>query len=70
MSKAEEILNENLPLGMLIKTAVLVAMERYKDYSIKTLESIVELKEKERMEWADMCIKKQAQIEELEKRLK
>ena len=70
MSKAEEILNENLPFGMLIKTAVLVAMERYKDYSIKTLESIVELKEKERMEWADMCIKKQAQIEELEKRLK
>ncbi len=38
--------------------------------TIKTLEDIIELKEKERKEWADMCIKKQARIEELEKLLK
>ena len=42
------------------------ALEEYKSQSIKTLEGIVELKEKERKEWADMCIKKQARIEELE----
>ena len=43
------------------------AMEEYKSQSIKTLEGIIELKEKERREWADMVIKKQARIEELEK---
>ena len=41
-------------------------MEDYKNISVKTLEAIVELKEKERREWADMCIKKQARIEQLE----
>lgn len=38
--------------------------------SEKIFEQIIELKEKERKEWADMCIKKQARIEELEKLLK
>ena len=42
------------------------ALEEYKSQSIKTLEGIIELKEKERKEWADMAIKKQARIEELE----
>jgi len=42
------------------------ALEEYKSQSIKTLEGIVELKEKERKEWADMCIAKQRRIEELE----
>lgn len=32
---------------------------------IKRLEQIIELKEKERKEWADMCIKKEKQLEEL-----
>ncbi|HRC03167.1 MAG TPA: hypothetical protein PLJ18_11990 [Niabella sp.] len=34
---------------------------------ILALEKIVAIKEKERKEWADMCIRKQARIEELEK---
>lgn len=46
---------------------MLEAMEDYKNHSIKTLEGIIEMKEKQRREWADMCIKKQARIEELEK---
>jgi len=36
---------------------------------IHTLEGIIELKEKERKEWAEMCIKKQARIEQLEDRI-
>jgi hypothetical protein len=45
---------------------MLEAMEDYKNISVKTLEGIIELKEKERRQWADMVIKKQARIEELE----
>jgi len=45
------------------------ALEEYKRQSVKTLDGIIELKEKERNEWADMCIKKQARIEELENKL-
>jgi len=48
----------------------LEALEDYKNISVKTLEGIIEMKEKERREWADMVIKKQARIEELEKLLK
>lgn len=33
--------------------------------NVKTLESIIELKETERKEWADTCIKKQTKIENL-----
>lgn len=33
---------------------------------IETLNKIIELKESERKEWADLCIKKQARIDELE----
>ena len=36
-----------------------------KDAMIKRLEKIIEIKEAERMEWADLCIKKQAIIEKL-----
>lgn len=49
---------------------VIEALEYYKAQSIKTLEGIIYLKENERREWADMCIKKQAQIEELENKIK
>ena len=36
----------------------------------KRLEQIIELKEKERQEWANMCISKQKRIDELENPLK
>lgn len=48
----------------------LEAMEDYKNHAIKTLEGIIVLKEKERRDWADMVIKKQARIEELESKNK
>lgn len=37
---------------------------------IKTLNQLLEQKEIERKEWADMCIKKQARIEELESKIR
>ena len=48
----------------------LEAMEEYKNHEIKKLEGIIELKEKERRDWANMVIKKQARIEELESKNK
>jgi len=46
----------------------LEAMEEYKIQSIENLEIIIKTKEHERMEWANMCIKKQERIECLERR--
>jgi len=37
---------------------------------VKTLKHLLTTIEQQRKEWADMCIKKQARIEELEKLLK
>lgn len=37
---------------------------------IWALEEIIKVKESERKEWAEMCIKKQARIEELEESVK
>ena len=47
----------------------LEAMEQYKDNALQVLDGIIEIKENERKNWADMCIKKQARIEELENQL-
>lgn len=41
----------------------------YLKYRIKILEQVIDLKEKERKEWADMCIKKQWTIDSLENKL-
>lgn len=49
-------------LGLTGTLNVLDAIEH-----IKTLKRILAITEQQRKEWADICIKKQARIEELEK---
>lgn len=54
--------------GVLQNTVPLLGSKTVSDKDrIWALEKIVAIKEKERQEWADMCIRKQARIEELEK---
>jgi hypothetical protein len=52
-------------LGLTKTSNVLDAIEHF-----KTLKHLLETTEKQRKDWADMCIKKQARIEELEKLLR
>lgn len=52
-------------LGLTGKLNMLDAIEH-----VKTLKHLLKITEEQRKEWADMCIKKQARIEELEKLLK
>ena len=50
-------------LGLTETSNVLEAIEH-----IKTLKRLLRITEEQRKEWADLCIKKQARIEELEQR--
>ena len=47
------------------KTSVLDVIKH-----VKTLEYIIELEQTERKEWVDLCIRKQARIEQLENLVK
>lgn len=49
-------------LGLTGTLNVLDAIEH-----VKTIKHLLAITEQQRKEWADMCIKKQARIEELEK---
>ena len=67
----EEILYKNFKRGFFStfeEMYALQAMEDYKNQSIKTLEGIIEIKEKERKEWAEIAIRKQVLIEQYEAR--
>ena len=84
-SKEEVLLNNGLMAYDLKgnNKKVLSAMEEYANQfrtpapqsegedckQCKLLQQIVDLKEKERQQWADMCVKKQERIEYLEKQL-
>ena len=52
------------------KNITITTLEKQVTEILKTLTDIIVLKEKERQEWADLCIKKQARIEQLENPLK
>ena len=52
------------------KNITITPLEKQVTEILKTLTDIIVLKEKERQEWADLCIKKQARIDVLEYLLK
>lgn len=66
-SKGYANLNKQLPilLGLTKTGNVLDAIE-----CVKALNHLLATTEQQRKEWADMCIRKQARIEELEKLIK